>query len=105
MSETMRYIGSKDGKTQYQKELKDYQDLKMNDICESFFQVIDYKIKQDREKMEKNIVRPLAESSSGNVGEGGSASTGTNDLTEDLEEKPNDPSKIQPLFPVEVTEE
>ena len=102
MSETMRYIGSKDGKTQYQKELKDYQDLKMNDICESFFQVIDYKIKQDREKMEKNIGRPLAtQDSSGNEGDRGCASTGT----EDSEEKPNDPSKIQPLFPVEVTEE
>ena len=102
MSETMRYIGSKNGKTQYQKELKDYQDLKMSDICESFFQVIDYKIKQDREKMEKNIGRPLAtQDSSGNERGGGSASTGT----EDLEEKPNDPSKIQPLFPVEVTEE
>ena len=72
MSETMRYIGSKDGKTQYQKELQDYQDLKMNDICESFFQVIDYKIKKDREKMEKNIGRPLAtqDFSSGNEGGG-----------------------------------
>ena len=90
MSETMRYIGSKNGKTQYQKELQDYKSKELNDICESFFQVIDYKIKQDREKMEKNIGRPLAESSTG---------------TEDLEEKPNDPSKIQPLFPVEVTEE
>ena len=84
MSETMRYIGSKNGKTQYQKELQDY------------------KIKQDRKKMEKNIGRPLAtQDSSGNEGEGGSVSTGT----EDSEEKPNDPSKIQPLFPVEVTEE
>ena len=101
MSETMRYIGSKNGKTQYQKELQDYKRKELNDICESFFQVIDYKIKQDREKMEKNIGRPLAESSTGNAGGGGSASTGT----EDLEEKPNDPSKIQPLFPGEVTEE
>ena len=101
MSETMRYIGSKNGKTQYQKELQDYKSKELNDICESFFQVIDYKIKQDREKMEKNIGRPLAESSTGNEGGGGAASTGT----EHLEEKPNDPSKIQPLFPVEVTEE
>ena len=102
MSETMRYIGSKNGKTQYQKELKDYQSKELNDICESFFQVIDYKLKKDREKMEKNIGRPIwTQDSSGNEGEGGSASTGT----EDLEEKPNDPSKIQPLFPVEVTEE
>ena len=102
MSETMRYIGSKDGKTQYQKELQDYQSKELNDICESFFQVIDYKIKQDREKMEKNIGRPLAtQDSSGNDRVGGCASTGT----EDSEEKPNDPSKIKPLFPVEVTEE
>ncbi len=102
MSETMRYIGSKNGKTQYQKELQDYKSKELNDICESFFQVIDYKIKQDRKKMEKNIGRPLAtQDSSGNEGEGGSVSTGT----EDSEEKPNDPSKIQPLFPVEVTEE
>ena len=73
MSETMRYIGSKNGKTQYQKELQDYKSKELNDICESFFQVIDYKIKQDRKKMEKNIGRPLAtQDSSGNEGEGGS---------------------------------
>ena len=102
MSEAMRYIGSKDGKTQYQKELKDYQDLRMNDICDSFFQVIDHKLKQDRKKMEDNIGRPLAtQDSSGSEGEEGSASTGT----DESEEKPNDPSKIKPLFPVEVTEE
>ena len=102
MSETMRYIGSKNGKTQYQKELQDYKSKELNDICESFFQVIDYKLKKDREKMEKNIGRPLAtQDSSGNEGEWGYVSTGT----EDLEEKPNDPSKIQPLFPVEVIEE
>ena len=104
MSETMRYVGSsKDGrKSVYQKELEDYQNKELADICESFFQVIDYKIKKDREKMEKNIGRPLAtQDSSGSEGDRGSASTGT----EDLEEKPNDPSKIQPLFPVEVTEE
>ena len=101
MSETMRYIGSKDGKTQYQKELQDYKSKELNDICESFFQVIDYKLKKDREKMEKNIGRPLAESSTGNERGWGCVSTGT----EDSEEKPNDPSKIQPLFPVEVTEE
>ena len=105
MSETMRYIGSsKDGrKTVYQKELEDYQSKELNDICESFFQVIDYKLKQDRKKMEDNIGRPLAtqDFSSGNEGEGGAASTGT----DESEEKPNDPSKIKPLFPVEVTEE
>ena len=72
MSETMRYIGSKNGKTQYQKELQDYKSKELNDICESFFQVIDYKIKQDRKKMEKNIGRPLAtQDSSGNEGRGG----------------------------------
>ena len=104
MSEAMRYIGSKDGKTQYQKELKDYQDLRMNDICDSFFQVIDHKLKQDRKKMEDNIGRPLATQdffSTGNEGVGDAASTGT----DESEEKPNDPSKIKPLFPVEVTEE
>lgn len=104
MSETMRYIGSsKDGrKTVYQKELEDYQSKELNDICESFFQVIDYKLKQDRKKMEDNIGRPLAtQDSSGSEGEEGSASTGT----DESEEKPNDPSKIKPLFPVEVIEE
>lgn len=103
MSEAMRYIGSKNGKTQYQKELKDYQDLRMNDICDSFFQVIDHKVKQSRKKMEDNIGRPLAtqDFSTGNEGVGGSVVP----VDDESEEKPNDPSKIQPLFPVEEREE
>jgi len=55
----MRYVGSKDGKTQYQKEWNDYQDEEVAMICESFFQIINHKLKQDKRVIEENMNRPL----------------------------------------------
>lgn len=60
MSEIMKYIDrSPDGKSRYQKEWNDYQDEEVAMICESFFQIINHKLTQDKRVIEENMNRPL----------------------------------------------
>ena len=58
MSEIMKYIDrSPDGKSRYQKEWNDYQDEEVAMICESFFQIINHKLTQDKRVIEENMNR------------------------------------------------
>lgn len=60
MSEIMKYIDrSPDGKSRYQKEWNDYQDEEVAMICESFFQIINHKLTQDKRVIEENMNRSL----------------------------------------------